>query len=183
MINDDQKNSKQSSVQDEFNDFLKYDETPVSHSLTETTKNRMRNLLYPSAQRIFAKIFSIHILVGFFSLAFCHQFGMNPFKTTTSLADVFMRWGGHSTCMVLCGLFFTSLSFIFSSLALSAEELHVLRQTKLIQVSVLLTLSLGLFFVGGATLSFALVSFWFVGALVGGIFSIEGQYWLRLRNA
>lgn len=176
-------NEAQPSV--DFQDFTEFIETPnmeVPSSLTAQTMTKLSPMLYPSAKKIFAKIFSIHIVVGFLSLAVCHQFDMNPFNTKASLADIFMGWGGHSLCMVLCGVFFTSLSYVISNFSLSIEETRVLRQTMFAQISILLSLSLALFFIGGATLSATMVGLWALGAFGGGWLSIEGQYWLRMKK-
>ena len=149
--------------------------TKVPPALFQTLKNR----LFPSPLKVFGKIVAIHAFVGFLSLGICNQFGLNPFNTTYSLSEWFMKAGGHGVCMVFCGIFFIAATYGLSNLILSLEELESTRKYKGLQIG---TLSLGslaafYFFGGELVLSFALL--WFLGALLGGFISIEGSYFLR----
>src|SRR5690606_26669721 len=114
---------------------------------------RMEPLLNPSPFRVFGKLLGIHSVVGFFSLSFCHQFELNPFKTSHSLDNWFMAVGGHSVCMIVCGVLFLGLSVLASGYFLSLEEARALRRTGFPQSFALGTLSLILFHSVGAELA------------------------------
>lgn len=105
----------------DYEGFLKADEDlPVS--VSELTLKRMEPLLDPSPTSVFAKLLGIHAVVGLFSLSFCHQFELNPFRTTYSLDNWLMAVGGHSVCMIVCGVLFLGLSVSASGYFLSLER-------------------------------------------------------------
>lgn len=166
----------------DYKAFMSSEDIVVPETLTEKVMDRMQPLLNPNPMMVFAKILGIHLFVGSLSLAICHQFGVNPFGTSSSLADFFMRWAGHSVCMVCCGVLFTSFSLLAAGLFLSIEEVKALKKTEFSQVLALGLISLGLFSVSGAELVFAYVGLWLLGALVGGYLSIEGSFWFRQKR-
>lgn len=173
------KNQNSSEWLHEFNEFMSFESAKVPDSLSDKVLTKIDRLLNPKAHNVFLKILGIQTVVGFLSLSVCHQFGMNPFRTATSLADVFMRWGGHGLCMVFCGLLFTALGLSAAGLFLSIEEIRALRRTEFSQAIGISTISLGLFFIAGAEFVFSLAGLWMLGALLGGFFSIEANFWLR----
>jgi hypothetical protein len=106
---------------------------------------------------------------------------MNPFGTSFSLENIFMKMGGHSVCMVFCGILFVGLSFLTAGFFLSIEEVRAVRRTEFVQAFSLGVLSLGLFSVVGAELALTFACLWLLGALIGGFLSIEGSFWFRKR--
>lgn len=152
---------------EEYNEFLK-GEKSVPQEVSNQIYATIRNLLNPSPFLIFTKVLGIHLAVGTLSLAICHQFGLNPFGTEKSLADWFMRVGGHGFCMISCGILFTSLSILMAGYFLTSDEARVLRKTKLLQALSLSLLSLGVFAFMGADLALALSGLWLLGGLIGG---------------
>jgi hypothetical protein len=165
--------------QNDFNEFMSSGHAKVPEVVSAKVLVKMDSLLNPSAKAVFAKILGIHLVVGFLSLAVCHQFGMNPFGTSFSLESVFMKMGGHSVCMVFCGVLFVGLSFLTAGAFLSIEEIRALKRTEFAQVLSLGVISLGLFSVVGAELALTFAGFWLLGALIGGWISIEGSLWFR----
>lgn len=165
----------------EFNEFMSQDNSQVPDSLTEIVMNKIAKFMNPDPKMIFVKILGIHLVVGFLSLAICHQFEVNPFGTSFSLADILMKWGGHSVCMIFCGFLFTSLSFAAAGYFLTIEEVQVLRRTEALQALALSSLSLGLLAFAGAQLVLTFAGLWLLGALIGGFASIEGSLWLKVR--
>lgn len=170
--------------QKDFEDFTNFapTEASVPEALTQNIFSKVHHLLFPSAQTIFTKIFAAHLLIGSLSLSICHQFGLNPFHTEVSLADWFMRMGGHNFCMIACGILFLSLSLLASGILLTTEEIRVLRRTQWLQVSALAIVSLGSFAAIGAELTLGIAGFWLLGSLVGGLFVTEGM-WRLTRQA
>lgn len=164
----------------DYNQFLSFEETKVPKELSNQVFKKMDKLLNPKATTIFSKILSIHLVVGSLSLSVCHQFGINPFNTKFSLADVFMNWAGHGACMVFCGFLFTGLSIITAGYFLSIEELKVLKKTEFPQALVLSTLSLGLLFIFGAELVFSFAGLWLLGALIGSFLATEAAWAVRI---
>jgi len=175
------KNKNKNEWLNEFKEFVSHDSTEVPSHLSERVFSKMEGLLNPSPLIVFLKIFGVHLVVGFLSLAVCHQFGVNPFGTPYSLADVFMKWGGHSICMVFCGVLFASLSLLAAGYFLTIEEVQALKRTEFLQALSLGVMSLGIFAGVGAELVFTFAGLWLLGALIGGFLSIEGSLWLRVR--
>jgi hypothetical protein len=156
----------------EYNEFLK-NEQPVPQEMSNQVFSKICGLLNPSAFMIFTKVFSIHLAVGTLSLAICHQFGLNPFGTEKSLADWFMSVGGHSFCMIGCGILFTALSIVAAGYFLTTEEVRVLRRTEFLQSLCLSLFSLGVFAFFGAELVLTFAGLWLLGALIGGYAATE----------
>lgn len=159
----------------EYETFLKADED-VPPAVSDSVLKRMERLLNPSPLRVFAKILGIHSVVGFFSLSFCHQFELNPFRTSHSLDNWFMSVGGHSVCMIVCGVLFLGLSILASGYFLSLEEARALRRTGFPQSFALGALSLGLFHTIGAELALTIGALWLLGALIGGFVATEAVW-------
>jgi hypothetical protein len=159
--------------------FLKAESTEVPTALTETVFSKMETLINPSAWKVFLKILGIHLGVGLVSLSVCHQFGMNPFGTEMSLDRWFMSMWGHGTCMIVCGVLFTSLSFLSAGLFLTIEEVRALKRTEFIQTLSLGAVSLVLFSAFGAELAVTFAGLWLLGALIGGFIATETVWKLK----
>lgn len=157
---------------EDFREFIDAEKAPVPADVSESILGRVRADLNPSAWVVFAKLLSIHLVVGTLSLAVCNQFGLNPFHTDFSLSDYFMKFG-HSTCMVLCGVLFISLTVALGRFALRGEELLVLSKNAPLQVFGLSMLSLAAFIGFGAELVLGIAFLWLAGAMVGGILTTK----------
>lgn len=159
----------------EYESFLNADKD-VPPGVSAAVSKRMEPLLDPSPFRVFAKLLGIHSVVGFFSLSFCHQFELNPFRTSHSLDNWFMSIGGHSVCMIVCGVLFLGLTVVASSYFLSLEEARALRRTGFPQSFALGMLSLILFHTIGAELALTIGALWLFGALIGGFIATEAVW-------
>jgi len=157
---------------EDFKDFVGTKEAAVPKEVSDKILNRIHRELNPSAWIVFLKLLGIHSVVGTLSLAVCDQFGINPFNTSLSLSQYFMRFG-HNTCMVLCGFLFLGLTGIFCQLVLRQEELSVLKKNVLIQVFFLSVLSLVSFIAFGSEIVIGTFALWLIGALLGGVASIR----------
>lgn len=163
----------------EYEAFLNSESTNVPKDATERVFSRMQELTNPSAWTVFFKILAIHLAVGFLSLGVCHQFGMNPFGTESSLDNWFMAMWGHSTCMIACGTLFLSASILTAGYFLSVEEVKALKRTEFIQALGLGSISLILFAAFGADLAITFAGLWLLGALVGGFLASEMVWKLK----
>lgn len=162
---------------EEFKEFsqIRSESVKVPAALFEAVKNR----IFPNPWKVFGKIVGIHALVGFFSLGICSQFGLNPFNTTYSLSEWFMRTGGHSICMVFCGIFFIATTYLLANMILNLEELETVRRYEWIQTGILSIGSLAAFYFFGGQIVLSFGFLWILGAFLGGLLSIEGSYRLR----
>ncbi len=140
-------------------------------------------LLNPNPFTVFFKVLALHTVISSLSLSVCHQFGMNPFKTSASLSDLIMTLWGHGACMFFCGVIFVSFSVFFAGIFLSIEELNSLKNHKFIQILALGSLSLVTFAIFGAELVFTFSGFWLLGALIGGLFATEISWFLKKSSA
>lgn len=157
---------------DDFKEFVHADGTPVPKDVSESILSRIRSDMNPSAWIVFSKIFGIHLFVGTLSLAVCSQFGLNPFRTSFSLSDYFMKFG-HSTCMVFCGVLFIGLTVTLGRFILRREELLVLSKNAPLQVFGLSVFSIVAFIGFGADIVLGIGVLWFLGAMVGGILAAK----------
>ena len=169
------KNSKNGWVK-EFEQFMAEDSAEIPEALNAKVATRMEKLLNPSAWSVFKKLLGIHVVVGFLSLLICHQFELNPFRTSISLADWFMSVGGHSVCMIGCGILFVGSSVLASGYFLTIEETRALRSTGFPQSFALAVVSLALFATAGAQLALTIAGLWMLGALIGGFIATEAVY-------
>lgn len=163
----------------EYSEFLNSEEISVPQDLSQAVLGNIQKLLNPSAWTVFAKLSGIHLVVGFFSLAICHQFGVNPFGTTHSLSDWFMEMWGHSACMIGCGVLFVGLTLLSAGYFLTVEEVRALRRTEFLQTLSLGVVSLAIFAAFGAELALALAGLWLLGGLVGGFVATEVVWRLK----
>lgn len=152
----------------EYELFLKSEDCIVPEELSLEVNTTIMNLLNPNAFFVFLKTLVIHLVVGFLSLSVCHQFGMNPFNTSFSLAEWFMKVGGYYTCMIGCGVTFLSLSIFVAGLVLSAEEVNSLSRTEFLQNLSLGLISLGIFAIFGVELAIGMAVLWLLGSVIGG---------------
>lgn len=154
----------------DYQDFLA-SHTAVPDQVNEKLLKKMQSLISPDAWTVFIKILGIHLVIGFLSLSICHQFGLNPFHTERSLADWFMKVGGHHFCMFACGTLFVSVSLLTAGYFLSVEEVRALKRTELIQNLSLGLISLGLFTAFGVEFIVSIAGLWLLGSLLGGYLS------------
>jgi hypothetical protein len=173
------KNQKNNEWLDEFNEFVSQENVEVPVSLSERVLDRMESLINPDPKNVFAKILGIHLIVGFLSLAVCHQFDMNPFGTSFSLESVFMKMGGHNVCMIFCGVLFVGLSLSAAGFFLSIEEVRALKRTEFLQALSLGVISLGIFAFAGAELALTFAGLWLLGALIGGFVATETVWQIK----
>ncbi len=163
----------------DYEKFLDEPADSVPDDLSRRLTSRMSRLLDPSPWRVFGKVLAIHSVVGFISLAFCHQFGVNPFNTERSLDNWFMAHAGHGACMIFCGILFVGLSIFAAGYFLSLEETRALRRTGFPQTFALASISLLLFATLGAELALTLAGLWLLGALIGGFVATETVWKLK----
>ncbi|CAF4248990.1 unnamed protein product [Rotaria magnacalcarata] len=168
-------------------DFLNTDNGQVPDNLNEAILAKIQKLIKPSAWMVFLKLLSVHAVMGFLSLSICHQFGLNPFNTDYSLADWFMKVGGHHFCMLGCGILFVAVSIFATGYFLTVEEVKALKRTEFLQNLSIGLISLGLFAAFGVEMILSIAGLWLLGALIGGfvattaVYKIKGR-WLASEN-
>lgn len=159
----------------EYTEFANSKEVSVPSTMLSNLKKR----LFPNPWMIFGKVLGIHASIGFISLGFCHQFGLNPFGTEYSLMSWFMKVGGHNFCMIACGIFFMTTTYLLLNLILSLEELETFRRHEWLQTGVLGLVSLAAFYFFGAEIIATFAGLWILGAFIGALITIEGSYLIR----
>ena len=159
--------------------FLSVEQVDVPVEVSDVVFSSIQKLLHPRAVTVFFKILGVHLVTGFLSLSFCHQFGFNPFNTEYSLAEWFMSTGGYYACMIGCGVTFVSLSVLMAGYFLSVEEVKALKRTDLIQNFALGVISLGLFTTFGVEFILSVAGLWMLGSLVGGFVAMSAVFKLK----
>lgn len=176
------RNKNQQWLED-YKTFLLSENTVVPKQLSGNIFSQLQKLINPSPWFVFLKVLGIHIVIGFLSLSLCHQFGMNPFNTEASLSEWMMSMGGHSVCMIGCGIFFVGLSLALAGYFLSIEEVRALKRTEFLQTFALGTISLAIFSIVGAEMALTISGLWLLGALIGGFVATEAVWKLKRVHA
>jgi hypothetical protein len=175
VIMSEQKNNRLN----EYQDFLNQDMASVPNELKVNVFTKVKRLLKPNAWLVFLKLLGIHAVTGYLSLSVCHQFGINPFNTDSSLADWFMKIGGHNICMLGCGITFVSVSILTAGYLFTTEEVRAIKQNDLLQNLSLGIISLGVFAAFGAELALSMAGLWLVGSLAGGLVSMAAIFKIK----
>lgn len=165
-------------IQKDFADFVTAGspQNVPPHLLTE-----IKRKLFPNPFKVFFKLLFIQSALGAVSLSVCHQFGVNPFKTSWSLADWFMSRMGHAYCFGACGFVYMAGTLAAVQFFLSLEEVNVIQnKSPLFIVSVMITSLVG-FMVLGADVFSILGLIWVMGAGLGSVLS--WRFVVRIRVA
>ena len=163
----------------DYQEFLAADGEKIPQTVKDQVFRRISKLMNPSAVIVFFKVLAIHLVVGFFSMSICHQFGMNPFNTERSMSDWMMSVGGHRACMAGCGVVFIGLSLFAAGYFLTIEEVKALKKTELLQTLALGVISLGLFVAFGAEMAVGIAGLWLLGGLIGGVAATQAIWKLK----
>lgn len=165
-----------SSWTKEYREFS--DSDYISSVPPEVFKN-LKSKLFPNPWVVFSKTLILHSFVGFLSLGICNQFGLNPFNMDKSLMNWFMKIGDQKFCMIACGIFFMTTTYIVANFILTLEEIETLRRYEWLQVGVLGLISIAAFYFFGAELITLFIGLWILGGLFGALVAIEGSYHFR----
>ena len=165
------------SWENEFAEFLSIEPEQVPHSVSENILSQIQSELHPSAMKVFGKVLFIQFAVGLITLLFCPQFGIS-LTSSHGIMPYLMKFG-DTVCMLGCGGLFTALSFLVASFALKPEEVRSLRKHEVLQLVSLATLSLGAFVCVGGEVVLTLGLIWILGAVIGGVATLETGWILR----
>jgi|SRR6185312_54273 len=164
----------------EFNEFLSAPEINPPTKLNHAILSHVHQELNPTAHRVFIKVLGIHTVVSLFSLSICSQFGIRVLPLYDAMESM-MSLVGKTYCMALCGLLYLGFSALALSFLLKPEEVKVIRRHKILQLTLLTGLSLGVFLCLGAEVLFIPAALWMAGSLIGGIVTLELGWMLRSR--
>lgn len=163
--------------EDDFVEFLKTESHPVPSAISENILDSVKRDLNPSSWKVLAKLVFIQAFAGTASLLLCPQFGLS-FTSSHGLMPYFMQFG-LAACMVACGALFTGISFALASLVLKPEEILKIRSHRVLQVSAISALSLGVFICFGADVIAGFAIAWLAGSILGGIVTLEAGWKFR----
>jgi len=161
----------------EFQSFLSAECEKPPENLSTKIFASIHADLNPDATKVFGKMALIHLIVGTITLLFCPQFGINILPGM-GLMSHFMRFG-ETACMMGCGAIFLGMSTLAASFILGPQEIKVIRRNRLLQVSLLATLSIGVFICFGASTIVSLAIAWLVGSTLGGLATLELGWLVR----
>lgn len=165
---------KNSDMKDWGKDFLEFSSTEATNppdSISGSILSKVRADLEPSVFSVFWKTAFLHFLVGGLTILYCPQFGISA-TSSMGLMPHLMKYG-ESVCMLGCGALFSGASLLVVSLLLRPEEVKVLKEHQVLQLTFLSSLSLGAFICLGGDVVFSLGLVWALGAIVGGALSLE----------
>ena len=163
---------------EEFYEFMSAPEVTPPAAVRNSVLSRVRSDLNPSNQQVFLKMLAVHSVVSLFSLSICSQFGIQFLRIYDAMGAM-MSLVGHTYCMAFCGLLYLGISALALSLLLRPEEIKVVRRHRIMQLTLLSGLSLGVFLCIGAQVLLLPGALWIVGSLIGGITTLELGWMLR----
>ncbi|MBS1963240.1 MAG: hypothetical protein JST04_13575 [Bdellovibrionales bacterium] len=161
-----EKNDLSKRIRQEFLEFANIEKIAVPKGLSETVLGTIRSELNPSSASVFLKLTLIHFFVGFATLSMCPQFGVS-LTSSMGLMQYLMKYG-EGVCMLGCGALFLGASVLVASFVLKPEEVKVLRRNRVLLLSSLAALSLGILVGVGGEVVATLGLVWVLGAVVGG---------------
>jgi hypothetical protein len=174
------KTIEQQSLSD-FAEFLSTQETfPPAH-LTERVYREVESIVSPPPLLVLGRLGIVVFIVGLLNLVLCPQFGVG-FARESGLFEFFMLFGHHA-CKTFCGAFFLGSGLFLSAVILRMEDLRVLRQHRLLKISLLSSIALVFFVAAGGSVYFTAAAYWFAGALLGGVVCLEAGITLRRKFA
>jgi hypothetical protein len=138
--------------------------TQMPNDLDQKIKKMILERLNPSGSRVFLKLALIQSVAGFFVLMICPQFHLGFFPHSF-LGHILMSWG-EVYCNLACGAIFLGCGTFFSLVAMSADEMRVLKKFQFIQFPLLIFLSLISFVFFGVKIQLLMFLVWGLGALV-----------------
>lgn len=160
----------------EFEEFLESkSEDPKINSQTLFAK--IKSDLCPDFSSILLKILGIHMVIGFLTLFFCPQFGVN-LGTSWFMNHILMMYG-QTLCSLACGILFLGTSAAINLFFLNLDELRVLKQHQLMPWFGLAIFSFFVFFIFGHATLELLSLLWVVGACLAGWLITQLGYQLR----
>lgn len=160
-----------------YADFLSVEEINPPNHLNEKVLSQVEAILFPSPFLVLGRLGLIVFFVGLLNLVLCPQFGVG-FARESGLFEFFMTFGHHA-CKVFCGAFFLGSGLFISTIFLKIEDLKVIRQYRFLQISALSSIALVIFIAAGGSVYFNAATYWFAGALLGGITCFEAGFKLR----
>lgn len=169
---------KDKQITEEFDEFMSASGMTPPLAVREAVLTHVHEELNPSNQSVFLKMLGVHTVVSLFSLSICSQFGIQSLRIYDAMESM-MSVVGHTYCMAFCGLLYLGISALALSLLLKPEEIKVIRRHKLLQLTVLTCVSLGVFLCLGAKVLLLPGTLWIAGSLTGGIASLEFGWLLR----
>lgn len=172
-------NNGQNRIHAEFQEFVAHEGIAVPKSLAEKVLSRIHSELNPSSTSVFLKLAIIHAVVGFATLSMCPQFGVS-LTSSMGLMQYLMQYG-ESVCMFGCGVVFVGLSFLVASLALRPEQVNVIRRNRVLQISLLASISLISFVLFGGEVEPTTGMAWSLGAIVGGSAFLQLGWMIRVK--
>ena len=173
--------NKRNLWENDFSEFLASKVEEVPSHLSAQVFSHVHKELNPTALSVFAKISLIHFVSSMVTLVFCPQFGIS-LTSNMGIMPYLMKYG-EGVCMLGCGAVFTGLSFFAASLFLRPEQVLVFHNNRILQLSLLSTLSLGAFLCMGGSVVASLGMIWIVGAVLGGVLASEVGWFFRQRLA
>lgn len=172
--------SKKMTPQDwneEFKAFVSAGELEPPKNMSSMILSTVHDDLNPLAYKVFSRLTLIHLLVGTATLLFCPQFGINILPGM-GLMGLFMKFG-DTICMMACGAVFLGFSALIASFILRPEEVKVIRKNKILQLSLLATISVGAFICFGEATILSLSLLWVLGSILGGLTTLEVGWQIR----
>lgn len=160
---------------EEFKNFVDSPAVVPPSALRHKIFSIVHRDLNPGMWLVLAKLGSIHLVVGSFSLLLCSQFGMGR-------GDLMMRTFmgyGMSVCMGFCGALFLGLTTLVAGFILTNPELKKIRRTAYAPIWTLGVASLLVFFGLGAEIVVGFAFAWLLGAIITGVLFTEASIAFR----
>ena len=155
----------------DFVDFANQKGQALPEEASQNILAKVRADLSPSVFLVFFKTAAINFFVGCLTILYCPQFGLS-LTSSMGLMHYLMKYG-DSVCMLGCGAFFTGVGLLVVSLVLRPEEIRVLKEHQVLNLTFIASLSLGALLCLGGQVALSMGFVWALGAIIGGALSLE----------
>ncbi len=164
----------------DFIDFLKTSPKTPPDALREDLFAFVKEELHPNSVKVFFKILVVHLFSGAVTLSFCPQLGWSPYSQSMGIMEYFMAFGSVG-CALACGSVFLGMSMAVAAFLLKREEVRVVQEHKLGNISILAAISYGALMLVGGESELLYSVFWVIGGIAGGYLSLTFLPLLKTR--
>lgn len=165
----------------EYNRFLTSKEIPLPIDVEAQSLNHVKEKLDPSFLMLFMKLGLIQTFLGALTMLICPQYGI-AFSEYDIMYDFFQTYLGPYGCMIGCGVTFTSIAALTSSLTLTKAEIKKIfnYQWFIFPITAIFFMTIFTTLVQEFYLNVSML--WLTGALIGYLISFDLGYFARVRK-
>ncbi|MNT24939.1 hypothetical protein D3C72_1604390 [compost metagenome] len=137
----------------------------------------------PKMRSVAVKLGLIHLGSSFLTLLACPQFGLRLFFEGHGLMHYFMQIS-ETFCYSFCGAFYLASTFVIARFVLNYDEWLLVKKSRTLMIGSIAMISLGIFTMLSAEMSWQLALVWLFGATLGAeLVSLSKNEWRKFKES